>query len=314
MVVSPFRLGPLENNNQAKETTTIKERATTHELIIKDKLKKPFDKCDANGDGDREETKADCLGMTKSIAKLSGQPVDKFLPNIERKLDHSPDVTKKPRARWILIKLRHQSLAKANSTHFHKWAVVKTTDENYPQIVGDIQAYEVFEKQEPVLDRGKKAGLRSTKTSPRNHKITETTTKITATYRNEETFEQADGAPLGEATGKQQESETKDSKTVGVFIEKTPTIQREEQLNAETTRAEAASQTSIEAVITSPNMHKTLTTPIKQQVNEERPVASPHEISTRATTHENNNKDASHLHNETPSMVNEDEITAATLN
>jgi hypothetical protein len=118
----------------------------------------------------------------------------------------------------------------------------------------------------------------------------------------------------------------------------------------------AASQTSIEAVITSPNMHKTSITPIKEQVNEEMTMsmanedeitaatlneentlamvirasmngtnniptkedkttmASPQEISARATTHENDNKNASHLHNETPSMANEDEITAATLN
>jgi len=245
------RLGPLENNNQAKETTTIKEREITHALIlenenffskqllartsdgspanvptemkrqaliairtydemlsnaatssdedklkkVKDKLKKPFDKCDANGDGslDRKETRADCLVMAKSIAKLSGQPVDKFLPNIERKLDHSPDVTKKPRARWILIKLCQGTdgsslnhLVKADSTHFHKWAVVKTTDENYPQIVGDIQAYEAFEKQEPALDRGKKAGSRSTKTSPHNRIITKTITKVTVTYETTE--------------------------------------------------------------------------------------------------------------------------------
>jgi hypothetical protein len=64
-------------------------------LKVKDKLKKPFDRCDTNGDDtlDREETKTDSLVMAKSIAKLSGQPVDKFLPNIERKLDHFPDVT-----------------------------------------------------------------------------------------------------------------------------------------------------------------------------------------------------------------------------
>ena len=53
------------------------------------------DKCDVNGDGvlDREEMKAGCLVMAKSIAKMSGQPVDKILPNIERELDHFLDVT-----------------------------------------------------------------------------------------------------------------------------------------------------------------------------------------------------------------------------
>jgi Ca2+-binding EF-hand superfamily protein len=62
---------------------------------VKDKLKKSFDKCDVNGDGvlDREEMKAGCLVMAKSIAKMSGQPVDKILPNIERELDHFLDVT-----------------------------------------------------------------------------------------------------------------------------------------------------------------------------------------------------------------------------
>ena len=62
---------------------------------VKDKLKKSFDKCDANGDGvlDREETKAGCLVMAKSIAEMSGQPTDKILPNFERKLDHFLDAT-----------------------------------------------------------------------------------------------------------------------------------------------------------------------------------------------------------------------------
>ncbi len=62
---------------------------------VKDKLKKSFDKCDVNDDGvlDREEMKAGCLVMAKSIAKMSGQPVDRILPNIERELDHFLDVT-----------------------------------------------------------------------------------------------------------------------------------------------------------------------------------------------------------------------------
>jgi hypothetical protein len=47
--------------------------------------------------------------------------------------------TKKPRARFILIKLRNDHLVKANSTHFHKWTVIETKDENYPhQDNGDI--------------------------------------------------------------------------------------------------------------------------------------------------------------------------------
>ena len=39
---------------------------------VKDKLKKAFDKCDVNGDGvlDREEMKAGCLVMAKSIAEM----------------------------------------------------------------------------------------------------------------------------------------------------------------------------------------------------------------------------------------------------
>ena len=41
---------------------------------VKDKLKKAFDKCDVNGDGvlDREEMRAGCLAMAKSIAQMSG--------------------------------------------------------------------------------------------------------------------------------------------------------------------------------------------------------------------------------------------------
>ncbi len=56
---------------------------------VKDNLKKAFDKCDINGDGvlDREEMKAGCLVMTKSIAKMSGQPVDSMLNEIESSLD-----------------------------------------------------------------------------------------------------------------------------------------------------------------------------------------------------------------------------------
>jgi len=56
---------------------------------VKDKLKNPFYKCDVSGEGaiDREETKAECLVMAKSIAKMSGQPVDSMLNEIESSLD-----------------------------------------------------------------------------------------------------------------------------------------------------------------------------------------------------------------------------------
>ena len=56
---------------------------------VKDKLKKAFDKCDINGDGvlDREEMKTGCLVMAKSIARMSGQPVDSMLNDIENSLD-----------------------------------------------------------------------------------------------------------------------------------------------------------------------------------------------------------------------------------
>jgi hypothetical protein len=81
--------------------------------------------------------------------------------------------------------------------------VIETTDENYPQIVGDIQAYDVFEKEEPAYDQRKKAGPHSTKTSPHNRKNTKTTTKIT--YGSDEIIERTGGAPLGDATEKKQE-------------------------------------------------------------------------------------------------------------
>jgi len=87
--------------------------------------------------------------------------------------------TKKPRARWILIKMRDDRLIKTTSTHFDKWSVIKTTDTTYPQIVGDIQAYEVFERQEPAFNRREKATPHSIKTSTRdkNRKIAKTTSK-----------------------------------------------------------------------------------------------------------------------------------------
>jgi Ca2+-binding EF-hand superfamily protein len=56
---------------------------------FKDKLKNAFDQCDINGDGvlDREEMRAGCLEMAKSIATISGQPVDSMLNEIESSLD-----------------------------------------------------------------------------------------------------------------------------------------------------------------------------------------------------------------------------------
>jgi hypothetical protein len=78
----------------------------------------------------------------------------------------------------------------------------------------------------------------------------------------------------------------------------------------------AVIQVSIEAVNTSPNMDKTSTTQIEEQVNEEMTrtkMASPQEISAMTTTHESDNKDASHPHNKTRSMLHENAITAAVL-
>ena len=56
---------------------------------------------------------------------------------------------------------------KAKAAHFNKWTVITTVDKNYPQIIGDIQAYEVFEKQELTSNGNKKAVPRPVKTSSR---------------------------------------------------------------------------------------------------------------------------------------------------
>ena len=73
-----------------KEKTVVPASGECMLKQVKDKLKKAFDKCDVNGDGvlDREEMRAGCLAMAKSIAQMSGQPVDRIVPNIERELDH----------------------------------------------------------------------------------------------------------------------------------------------------------------------------------------------------------------------------------
>jgi hypothetical protein len=82
-------------------------------LTVTKELKETVTKCDANGDGalDREETKTECLVMVKSITKLSEKINETMAPTTLK-------CTKKPRARWILIKLFDDHLVKANSTQF----------------------------------------------------------------------------------------------------------------------------------------------------------------------------------------------------
>jgi hypothetical protein len=160
-------------------------------------------------------------------------------------------------------------------------------------------------------NRRKKAAPRSTKTSPRdkNRKTTKTTLKENGTKTSDKDSDTKDSNP------KYLTTEIREPKIT--LMEKTLTIQTKEVISP------AVIQASIESVNTSPNMDKTSTIQIEEQFNEERTrakMASPQEISAMATTHrdngntdENDNKDASHLHNKFSSMLNEDEILAAVL-
>ena len=162
--------------------------------------------------------------------KRSDDSIDLSMTATPKAAEHNPNTKKKTketsapietaittnskgRPRWILIQLLNDHPVKANGTHFNKWAVITTMDKNYPQILRDIQAYEVFERQEPT-SRIKKAAPRPVKTCTQavsretfEATIMETATNdkkdkpnapelITGNSRREQFNEEAKRAPL----------------------------------------------------------------------------------------------------------------------
>ena len=245
-------------------------RAVTHPGFVSDAL-------DQDGDGlitHKEYNAGHDVMHSKKTGKLAKKGTENSRNTTQ--VVTSGTKTRTANSPWILIKMRGGLLVKANSTKFDKWSVIKETDSEYPAIMGNIQAYEVLERQDPAFSRRKKATPQPKKTGTRNNnqKIAKTTSKVTPRSSTIQIKEQSQEERTKTKMASLQdipaiETPRNDSgnidgydnpiardKDVSHPHDETPSTLNEEDIRA------AATQASIEDMNTSPNVEIRLTNSI----------------------------------------------------